>query len=435
MLQNWNRRLQSSDYHKLKVAKTFDTTSFINNSVINLFHTEHLIKISLLKKTILILYCFLLSSLPALQSQNAPVTTTGFFTTAVPGDPSVPLPIAVAGFTEIGQFTLTMKFDTTMVRYVSHIVNPSLPGMTVTYTSPSGNTQGKLVFAWTGASNISLTDGSSLADLTFFYVTGTGILSWAYILGSVCQYKRYVSGVLTVLNDNPRYLFYQNGGISDRTAPVTFSPAFTNPIPGALPVPITVIGFTDIRAITLYMEYDPTIITYQNSFTKNPAFGTSFIVGDVTGTGGKRMIIIQWYDGSTVTLADGSAICTLNFTYPTASCNACALGWFDNGPSCEYVDGSGDVLIDMPQADYYLNGLVAEGLLYTWTGNISSAWNNAGNWNACGIPDITRQVVIPDVSPNSFPTITGTASCKSIKIQTGATVTISPTGSITVGDN
>lgn len=385
-------------------------------------------------KAVFILLCFSVLFVPILQSQNAPVTTTGHITTAVPGDTSVPVPVTVTGFTNIGQFTLTMKFDTTRLHYVSSTTNPSLPGMTVTYTSPSGNTQGKLVFAWTGTSNTSLADGSSLADLTFYYVTGTGILSWAYILGPICQYKRYVGGILTALNDSPKYLYYYNGGISNRTAPITFAPVFTSPVPGALPVPVTVNGFTSIGALTLYLEYDPAIITYQNSFTKNPAFGSSFVVGDVSGSGGKRIIVIQWY-GSAVTLAAGSTLCTLNFNYPTANCNPCTLGWFDNGPSCEYVDGPGDVLIDMPQADYYLNGLVAEGLLYTWTGGIGSDWNNAGNWNSCGIPDITRKVVIPDVSPNSFPIITGSASCKSIRIQTGATLSVGPTGTITVGNN
>lgn len=362
------------------------------------------------------------------------MTTAGLVTTAAPDDPSVPVSITITGFTEIGHFTLTMKFDTTRVHYVSSITNPSLPGMTVNYTSPSGNTQGTLVFAWTGASNTSLADGSSLADLTFHYIFGTGILGWDYIYGSVCQYKRYVGGVLTVMNDNPKDLFYLNGGISDRTAPVTFAPVFTNPLPGALPLPVTVNGFTGIGALTLYLEYDPSIITYQNSFTKNPAFGSTFVVGDVPGTEGKKRIVIEWY-GSGVTLADGSALCTLNFNYPTANCNPSTLGWYEIGPSCEYAYGTGDVLIDIPQSVYYINGFVAEGHLYTWTGSISNAWNDPGNWNACGIPDITRHVIIPDVSPGSFPVITGAASCKSIKIQTGATLSVGPTGSITVGNN
>jgi hypothetical protein len=380
------------------------------------------------------LYCFVLLSSPVLQSQNAPVTTAGRVTTAVPGDPSVPIAVTVSNFNNIGKFTLTMKFDTTRVHYVSASTNQSLPGMTVTYTHPSGNTQGTLVFSWTGDSNVSLTDGSSLAGLTFQYITGTGILTWAYTFGSVCQYKRYVNSVLTVLNDAPKYLFYLNGGISYRSAPVTFAPTFSNPVPGTLSLPITVNGFTNIGMITLYLEYDPAIITYLNSYTKNPAFGPSFLVGDTPGSGSKRLIVIQWYDTS-VNLANGASLCTLNFYYPTATCNPCALSWYDSGPSCEYADGQGDVLIDMPQVDYYKNGHIGAGLPVTWTGNINGDWDNAGNWSACGLPDITRNIIIPDVSPHSFPVVNVPGFCKSILIQAGATMTIGLTGSITVGDN
>jgi hypothetical protein len=371
-----------------------------------------------------------------LQSQNAPLTTAGRVTNATPGNPSVPVAVTVTGFSSIGKFTLTMKFDTIKVHFVSATATPSLPGMTVTYTHPSGNTQGTLVFAWTGAgaSNVSLADGSSLANLTFHYISGTGILSWAYTYESVCEYKRYVNGNLTLLNDYPEYQYYLNGGISNRSAPVTFAPSFANPVPGALPVPITVNGFTDIGAITLYMEYDPAVITYLNTFTKNAAFGSSFQVGDQPGSGGKRLIVIGWY-GNAVNLANGSTLCTLNFSYPSANCNPCALSWYDIGPSCEYANAAGDVLIDMPQSTYYINGLVAEGLQYTWTGTLNNDWSNAGNWNACGIPDITRKVIIPNVSPNSFPVITTAAYCKSVKIQSGATLSVGPTGSVTLGNN
>jgi hypothetical protein len=181
------------------------------------------------------------------------------------------------------------------------------------------------------------------------------------------------------------------------------------------------------------MEYDPTIITYSGSFTKNPAFDASFLVGDSPASNGKRVIIISWF-GSGITLANGSTLCTINFNYPSANCNACILKWFDNGPSCSYSDGAGDGLIDTPQATYYINGLVPVGLLPTWTGAVNSAWDNVSNWNACGVPDITRDVIIPNVSPNPFPIITTTGSCKTLKIQTGATLSVSPTGSLTVGN-
>jgi hypothetical protein len=290
------------------------------------------------------------------KADDAPVTTAGVETDASEGGSEV-IPATVTGFSDIGQFTLTMCFDTTRVHFVSASTNPVLTGMTVTYHSPEGNTQGKLIFAWTGTSNVSLVDGSTLADLTFTYITGTGILSWTYMFGAVCQYQRYVNGSLTLLNDNPRYLFYLNGGISNRGAPVTFAPNIADPVPGPLPVPITVNDFVTIGALTLYLEYDPDIITYQGSFTKNPAFGSSFLVGDIAGNGGNRLIVIQWY-GTEVNLDDESILCTLDFTYSTANGTYTALNWFDNGPSCEYADGDCNVLIDMPSGDYYKNGLI-----------------------------------------------------------------------------
>jgi hypothetical protein len=387
-----------------------------------------------MKRIVFIVFCLIFLSLPALWSQNAPVTIAGRVTNAVAGNPSVPIAVTVTGFNNIGQFTLTMKFDTTRVHFVSVTKNPALTGMTVTYTHPSDNTQGKLVFAWNDSThnNVSLADGSSIADLTFSYVSGTGILTWSYIFGSICQYKSYVAGVLTSLGDSPNYLFYQHGGISNRSAPVTFAPDITNPVPGTIQLPILVNGFTSIGAITLHMEYDPAIISY-NNFTNNPALNGGFQVGDNPGIGGKRLLVIQWYGLPTVSLSNGSTLCTLFFNYLAANCNVCALSWYDDNSTCEYTDGT-DVLIDMPQNDYYKNGLVEAGLQNTWTGNINSAWENAGNWNACGVPDITRNIIIPNVTPNSFPVVTTAAYCKTISISSGAALTIGPTGSVTIGE-
>jgi hypothetical protein len=387
------------------------------------------------KKHILILYCLLLLSPAVLRSQNAPITTAGRVINATPGAPSVPIHVTVTGFTNIGHFTLTLSFDTTKVHYVSATKNASLTSMSVTYVHPlTGLTDGQLIFVWTGTvgNNLSLADGSSLADLTFAYVNGTGLLSWVYSSG--CWYKRYIGTTLVQLNDSPQYLYYLNGGISNRSAPFTYAPVFTNPLPGPLPIPITVNGFTDIGALTLNLEYDPAVINYSGTFTKNAAFGTTFLVGDNAGFGNHRLIVVSWF-GSSVSLANGSTLCTLDFSYPSANCSPCALSWFDRGPSCSYSDGNGDVLIDMPQTTYYFDGLVPAGLLPTWTGSVSSAWNDVSNWNACGIPDITRDVVIPNISPNPFPIVTTAASCKSLNIQSGATVSVSPTGSITLGSN
>ncbi|MDX9906286.1 MAG: hypothetical protein RBS55_06840 [Bacteroidales bacterium] len=385
------------------------------------------------KATISVIFLILISHV-GLWSQIAPVTTAGSVINATPGDMSVPVPITVTGFNNIRQFTLTLRFDTTRVRYVSGTPNTSLSGMTINYTPPSGNTQGKLVMAWTGASNVTLSDNSSIASLVFNYVTGTGILYWSYTFGNICQYKTYQGGNLVLLSDSPKYLFYLNGGISNRTAPFATAPVVPDPVAGPLNIPLTVNNFTTIAGLTLYLEYDPAVITYLNTFTKNPSFGSSFQVGDNEAPNGYRYIVIQWY-GSSVTLPDGAVLCILNFNYLSPNCNPCNLTWFDNGASCEYTDDLGNVLIDMPQSTFYADGVVASGLHPTWTGAVSGNWNDPANWNSCGVPNLARNAIIPNVAPNLFPVINTSGSCKSLTVQSGATLTVGISGSVTVGDN
>ncbi len=378
-------------------------------------------------KLLTLIFAFVLLWVTGLRSQTAPTTETSSITDAVPGDPSVPVEVTVSGFQDIGQFHLTLKFETDRVQYVSATPNPSLPGMTVTYHPPVTGTQARLVLAWTGAANASLANGSTLAELTFHYVSGTGLLSWAYTFGSVCQYKRYSGGLLSPLADLPRHEYYHNGGISDRAAPAVSAPVLADPQPGPLPVPLISEQFTGISSMTLYLEYDPVLLTYQGNFTKNPAFDSNFIVGDQAGMNGMRQLAIQWYGGP-VSLAEGDTLCTLDFTYNSPSCDASLLTWYDNGPSCEFSDANGQVLIDMPRAEYYADGLLAPGLPVTWTGEASGDWDDPANWTDCGTPGPERQVVIPNVSPLAHPVIGTVIHCRSVTVENGAILQIQPGG-------
>ncbi len=296
---------------------------------------------------------------------DAPVTSAAIITNAIPGTPAVAVPVTATGFTNIGQFTLTLVFDTTRVRFISGSSNAALAGMTITYQPSVSNTQGKLIMTWTGSSNISLSTGEPLANLVFSYISGSGILSWAYNYGSVCQYRRFSGPSLILLNDDPKYQFYLNGGIADRTAPVTRAPVVAMTSAGPVSVPLTVNDFDGIGALTLYLAYNPAVLTYLNTFSRNPAFVDNFEVGSVPGPSGMMLTIIQWF-GSPLSLADGSVLCTLEFIYTPAPGVPASLNWYDTGPTCEYRDGASP-LIDMPTSGYYLNGMVGPPVITNFT--------------------------------------------------------------------
>ena len=65
-----------------------------------------------------------------------------------------------------------------------------------------------------------------------------------------------------------------------------------------------------------------------------------------------------------------------------------------------------------------------------WTGDSDTDWSNINNWNICGVPDINRNVVIPQVQSDLYPVIDISASCKTLLIRNGATVTVTTAGSL-----
>jgi hypothetical protein len=70
-----------------------------------------------------------------------------------------------------------------------------------------------------------------------------------------------------------------------------------------------------------------------------------------------------------------------------------------------------------------------------WTGNISTAWNNSGNWNTGVVPGFNDMVLIPsDPSGGRFPVIASgiSAECYNISLSPGATIAINTGGNLFV---
>ncbi len=123
---------------------------------------------------------------------------------------------------------------------------------------------------------------------------------------------------------------------------------------------VTEVNFTNISAVTLRIEYDPTLLT----FNPYPAsYVTSLLPGAAIyatpAGGGLNKVMITWSGGTSwVTLTNGATLATLSFAYiggnPTLSFNNTSNG----GADCEFANPGGIPLNDLPTSTYYINGQV-----------------------------------------------------------------------------
>lgn len=114
-------------------------------------------------------------------------------------------------------------------------------------------------------------------------------------------------------------------------------------------IPVTASDFTDIGSCGLEIHYDPAV-ALATSVTIGPTLGGS-INTNLTVPG---VIIIGWYTYPAVTLPGPPVI--FNISFSKVASGTTALTWFDNGYSCYYSDGGYNILIDVPQSSYYING-------------------------------------------------------------------------------
>jgi hypothetical protein len=69
----------------------------------------------------------------------------------------------------------------------------------------------------------------------------------------------------------------------------------------------------------------------------------------------------------------------------------------------------------------------------SWRGTLDTLWNNPGNWNVCGVPNLSKDAEIPVVASGKYPTVVSAGQCKSLTIRTGASLRLLSTGSLNVG--
>jgi hypothetical protein len=138
-------------------------------------------------------------------------------------------------------------------------------------------------------------------------------------------------------------------------APITIAPQIIAEPNTSVPVPIRVLDFDNIGAISLTLHYSGNVLNLLG-FTNYSGFTNLFVhqpqAGTVTVAGFTSLI-------NGISLPDSAILFTMHFAYAGGNTD---LVWFDNSTSCEYSGPPPNypVLNDIPQEDYYINGQVSQ---------------------------------------------------------------------------
>ncbi len=292
-------------------------------------------------------------------AQDAPVSTIGSIEST---GLSVSIPITATGFIDIGSCNLQLLYDPAFIICTSVEKGIQLAGGLATNLEVPG----VITIGWYTWPGVTLSDNSEVFVLNFSKVSeGNSVISW----NSNYPDRQWSDGNSFTLNDQPYESFYHSGSLTfEEDAPVTTIPDLTSCSGISLDVPVTVLNFNTIGAISLTLQFDAEVLSYV-AYTNNSDFP-----GLVVFSPGAGIITAAGFSTSSgITLPDNAILFTLHLT---TNEGVSELFWVDDGVSCEYAGPPPTyiVLNDLPQESFYIDGNISV--------NVA--------------PDITIQPVTPD---------------------------------------
>jgi hypothetical protein len=300
----------------------------------------------------------------------------------------ITVPVKVSNFSDIGTISLRLDYQPAVLNLIGCVPNPSLTGFLVDGSA----TPGRIMASWYSLSGLTLGDETPLFLLSFKYLGGTSPLTW-FTANGQCEYTKFNNGGYSVLNDQPISNYYINGLVSGAVAPITFAPMLRFVNNGSLEIPVMVTGFI-ILARFLDTEYDPAALAYQDIFTGNPSpTGSGSWLWKPNAPNGKKYLRISWLKNESptppppVNLPDSSTLISLMFNFPDPL-KSSELLWIDDGSSCEYSDGSYNILLDTPAGTFYRNGAVS--------GSLTGPVITANSFGSSSNMDITVPITVTD---------------------------------------
>ena len=160
------------------------------------------------------------------------------------------------------------------------------------------------------------------------------------------------------------YLSAQDSPLTGN-APITTAATAVACPSSSITVPVTVTAFNAITALTLRVEYDTTVLTFNASASSvnSSLLGYYIMYSDtINGGGAMHKITIVWDYTFPVTIPDGSTLVSLAFAYINGTSVLHFNNVSNNGGDCDYAGANYLPLIDLPTSTYYIDGQVSSGV-------------------------------------------------------------------------
>lgn len=306
-------------------------------------------------KKIIILFGILLFSSTLVFSQTISIGTVG---TKV--SESVSVPINALNLSDVGAISLKISYDPTKLSYQGIQNAPA----NVSFIANASN--GVIALGWfdaTASNPLSISAGK-LVDLKFNVIGGDGSVASLSFVQEQCEIANSEA--------SPIHVSYIDGGAEINIVSFTklaISSAVAA-VGSEVVLPIKVMKFNGIAAISLKINYNPTELIFGGLV--NAPTGVSFTTNAANG-----VITIGWFDqtggSAALTLADSSALVGLKFTYNGS--NGESVVSFNTQES-ELADASGNVVSNT----VFANGGVSplEGTMPTLKiGNVQAVANTS----------------------------------------------------------
>lgn len=158
------------------------------------------------------------------------------------------VPMDVTNFSDVAAMTFYINYDPAVVTFIGlENIDPAVSGINAnTLSNPD-----RLVVVWTATLPNYLNITGKLFDLKFTYNGGLANLTF----DSGCDVTNSMLQSLSVL--------YVAGSVSQSTEVTSITTDVVFSDPGfEVSVPVTTLNFTDIGAMTLYVEYDPVALSF-----------------------------------------------------------------------------------------------------------------------------------------------------------------------------